>query len=85
MKTIYKYTAPDRGAKVRLVERQTFVPPATDGMPGTFETSFTVILDVKDGVAMFDNFSDIEFAAGTFATLCDRFGGVTAASQVVLS
>jgi hypothetical protein len=76
MKTLYKYTAPQGIAKVFLVERRTFVPPASSS------TTFAVILNVKDAVATFDCFSSIEFAAGAFANACDRLGGVTHVGQV---
>lgn len=87
MKTLYRYTDPKGFAKVRLVKRQTFVPPATqgayDGGERKTETSFAVILDVTGEFAAFDNFSDIGYAASAFALLCDRFGGVTGPNQVV--
>lgn len=80
MKTLYEYVAPERegGVKVRLIERMTFVPPAAE------RRSFAVIVNPPGEPAMFDTFHDIEYAASSFATIIDRFGGVTAPNQVAV-
>jgi hypothetical protein len=82
MKTLYKFTAPHGAAKVRLVERRTLARPSME-KPPMERTSFAVILNVKGDVAVFDAFHDIGYAASAFANICDRFGGVTGANQVV--
>ncbi|SHG88644.1 hypothetical protein [Bradyrhizobium erythrophlei] len=78
MKTLYRYTGPEDGVTVRLIERQTIVQPMS------VNTSFAVVIDAPGEVAMFDSFSGLEFAAGAFALLVERFGGVTQAGQVVV-
>jgi hypothetical protein len=73
MKTLYRYDAPKGVASVRLVERQTYVPP-TPERPASQRRGFAVILDLPGQHAAFVPFHDMEYAASAFAVTCHQFG-----------
>lgn len=82
MKTRYQFTCPKTGARVRLIERKSFVPP-TPFAPASERRAFAVTLSVPGEYATFESFYDLEYAASAFANTCEHFGGVTGANQMV--
>ncbi|UGY23783.1 hypothetical protein HU675_0038530 [Bradyrhizobium septentrionale] len=82
MRTLYQYTDPKIGAKIKLVERTTLVP-ATPFQRATERKAFAVTLDIPGEYATFERYDDVEYAAGAFINTCEMFGDVMMRNHVV--